>query len=43
METNLPEAVRTGGRCVCGGMNTDIWFIENWWEHADKIIRHIIR
>lgn len=41
METNLPGVYLAG--VVCGGMNTHIWFIENSREHADKIIRHIIR
>jgi thioredoxin reductase (NADPH) len=41
METNLPGVYLAG--VVCGGMNTHIWFIENSREHADKIIRHIVR
>ncbi len=41
METNLPGVYLAG--VVCGGMNTHIWFIENSREHADRIIRHIIR
>lgn len=41
METNLPGVYLAG--VVCGGMNTHIWFIENSREHADKIVRHIVR
>lgn len=41
METNLPGVYLAG--VVCGGMNTHIWFIENSREHADRIIRHIVR
>ncbi|MBO9155097.1 YpdA family putative bacillithiol disulfide reductase [Chitinophaga sp. GCM10012297] len=41
METNLPGVYLAG--VVCGGMNTHIWFIENSREHADRIIRHIVK
>lgn len=41
METNLPGIYLAG--VVCGGMNTHIWFIENSREHADRIIRHIVK
>jgi thioredoxin reductase (NADPH) len=41
METNMPGIYLAG--VVCGGMNTHIWFIENSREHADRIIRHIVK
>ncbi len=41
METNQPGIYLAG--VVCGGMNTHIWFIENSREHADRIIRHIVK
>ncbi|WP_346319786.1 YpdA family putative bacillithiol disulfide reductase [Chitinophaga sp. YIM B06452] len=41
METNLPGIYLAG--VVCGGMNTHTWFIENSREHADRIIRHIVK
>jgi len=39
METNMPGIYLAG--VVCGGMDTQVWFIENSREHADKIITHI--
>lgn len=41
METNIPGIYLAG--VVCGGMNTHRLFIENSREHADKIIKHIVR
>lgn len=41
METNLPNVYLAG--VVCGGMNTHVWFIENSREHAEKIVKAIVR
>ncbi len=38
METNIPGLYLAG--VVCGGMQTNKWFIENSRVHADKIIEH---
>jgi len=39
METNMPGIYLAG--VVCGGMDTQVWFIENSREHADNLITHI--
>ncbi|MCM5528910.1 YpdA family putative bacillithiol disulfide reductase [Parasegetibacter sp. NRK P23] len=41
METNVPGIFLAG--VVCGGLNTHVWFIENSREHADLIVRAILR
>lgn len=41
METNVPGIFLAG--VVCGGLNTHVWFIENSREHADLIVRTILR
>ena len=41
METNVPGIFLAG--VVCGGLNTHVWFIENSREHADLIMRAILR
>jgi len=41
METNVKNLYLAG--VVCGGMNTNIWFIENSRVHAGMIIRNILR
>ncbi len=41
METNMKGIYLAG--VVCGGMNTHVWFIENSREHADKIVKEILR
>lgn len=38
METNVPGIYLAG--VICGGMQTNKWFIENSRDHADKILRH---
>jgi thioredoxin reductase (NADPH) len=38
METNVPGIYLAG--VICGGMQTNKWFIENSRNHADKILRH---
>lgn len=40
-ETNVPGMYLAG--VVCGGLNTRMFFIENSREHADNIVRHIMR
>jgi thioredoxin reductase (NADPH) len=41
METNVPGIYLAG--VICGGMQTNKWFIENSRDHADKILRHFLR
>lgn len=41
METNMPNIFLAG--VVCGGMNTHVWFIENSREHAERIVRQIMK
>jgi thioredoxin reductase (NADPH) len=41
METNVPGIYLAG--VICGGMQTNKWFIENSRDHADKIVRHYER
>jgi thioredoxin reductase (NADPH) len=41
METNMPGIYLAG--VICGGMQTNKWFIENSRDHADKIMRHYKR
>lgn len=41
METNVPGIYLAG--VICGGMQTNKWFIENSREHADQILRHFKR
>jgi thioredoxin reductase (NADPH) len=41
METNMRGIYLAG--VICGGMDTHVWFIENSREHADKIIKSILR
>ncbi len=41
METNIKGLYLAG--VVCGGMNTHKWFIENSREHAEHIVKHIIK
>lgn len=41
METNVPGIYLAG--VICGGMQTNKWFIENSRDHADKILRHYKR
>lgn len=41
METNVPGLYLAG--VICGGLQTNKWFIENSREHADRIIRHYLR
>ena len=38
METNVPGIYLAG--VICGGMQTNKWFIENSRDHADKILSH---
>ena len=38
METNVPGIYLAG--VICGGLQTNKWFIENSREHSDKIVRH---
>ena len=40
METNVPGIYLAG--VICGGMQTNKWFIENSRDHADKILRHFL-
>lgn len=40
METNVPGLYLAG--VVCGGLQTNKWFIENSRVHADKIIEHLL-
>lgn len=40
METNVPGLYLAG--VVCGGMQTNKWFIENSRIHADKIVEHLL-
>ncbi len=37
METNVPGIYLAG--VICGGMQTNKWFIENSRDHADKILK----
>jgi thioredoxin reductase (NADPH) len=39
METNVPGLYLAG--VICGGLQTNKWFIENSREHADRIVRHL--
>jgi thioredoxin reductase (NADPH) len=41
METNVPGIYLAG--VICGGMQTNKWFIENSREHADSILRNYKR
>jgi thioredoxin reductase (NADPH) len=41
METNVPGIYLAG--VICGGLQTNKWFIENSRDHADKILRHFLR
>jgi thioredoxin reductase (NADPH) len=41
METNVPGIYLAG--VICGGMQTNKWFIENSRYHADKILGHYKR
>lgn len=41
METNVPGIFLAG--VVCGGLNTHVWFIENSREHADLIVRAVLK
>jgi len=38
METNVPGIFLAG--VICGGMQTNKWFIENSRDHAGKILGH---
>jgi len=38
METNVPGIYLAG--VICGGMQTNKWFIENSRDHAGKILSH---
>ncbi|MFT6867161.1 MAG: thioredoxin reductase (NADPH) [Cyclobacteriaceae bacterium] len=38
METNVPNVFLAG--VICGGLKTNIWFIENSRVHAEMIINH---
>ena len=40
METNVEGLYLAG--VVCGGLQTNIWFIENSRVHAKQIINHIL-
>lgn len=40
METNVPGLYLAG--VICGGLQTNKWFIENSREHSDRIIRHYL-
>jgi len=40
METNVPGIYLAG--VICGGMQTNKWFIENSRVHADLAIQHIL-
>ena len=40
METNVPGIYLAG--VICGGMQTNKWFIENSRVHADLAIQHIV-
>jgi thioredoxin reductase (NADPH) len=40
-ETNIPGIYIAG--VICGGMDTHSLFIENSREHAEKIVKHILR
>ncbi len=40
-ETNLPNVYLAG--TVCGGMNTNKWFIENSIEHAKVVMEEIVK
>jgi thioredoxin reductase (NADPH) len=39
METNVPGVYLAG--VVCGGLQTNKWFIENSRDHGQRIVRHI--
>jgi thioredoxin reductase (NADPH) len=39
METSVPGLYLAG--VICGGLQTNKWFIENSREHADRIVRHL--
>jgi thioredoxin reductase (NADPH) len=41
METNVPGIYLAG--VICGGMQTNKWFIENSRDHADRILRNYKR
>jgi len=41
MESNMKNIYLAG--VVCGGMDTHVWFIENSREHAEKIVKDIIK
>jgi thioredoxin reductase (NADPH) len=40
METNVPGLYLAG--VICGGLQTNKWYIENSREHSDRIIRHYL-
>jgi thioredoxin reductase (NADPH) len=40
METNLENVYLAG--VICGGMETQVWFIENSRVHAKQIVKHIL-
>ena len=39
MQTSVPGIYLAG--VICGGMQTNKWFIENSRDHGDRIVRHI--
>jgi len=41
METNIPRLYLAG--VICGGMQTNQWFIENSRVHSQKIIQHLLK
>jgi thioredoxin reductase (NADPH) len=40
METNVPGLYLAG--VICGGLQTNKWFIENSREHAERIVEHFL-
>jgi thioredoxin reductase (NADPH) len=40
METNVPGIYLAG--VICGGLQTNKWFIENSREHAERIVEHFL-
>lgn len=40
METNVPGLYLAG--VICGGLQTNKWFIENSREHAERIVEHVL-
>jgi thioredoxin reductase (NADPH) len=41
METNIPGLYLAG--VICGGLQTNKWFIENSRDHADRILGHFLK